>query len=833
MPGWTDYQTLDDGRVRLVDDQGGEFFAVPTPSIQQVTAEIDARKAPPPPEPPQLQQPAAMPDPIIAIDGPPQRADFAFAPPAANAPAAPPAGAPAGNPLVPPAPVVNVAPATPGNALVPSAPLVNAAPATPGNALVPGTVAPAAPPAAPAAPAAPAPPADAAPPKIVRAGTGAAGATPEDAAAGLYMQAAQQALRGSPGVYSPGGTFPTGKTVQSAAGPDPGATAARELAEKRAANAQSDLIYVEARKQQEMSELAQAEAQRAEDRQRQLAEIQAREQAKLEEIFGEIDAKRKDLADTKLDPDKLIKSMSSGRQAVLGIAMALGGLGQAWAGESGPPMAMQIWKEAVANDLENQKYNIEKKRGDINELGKVYQLTKERFGSEKMAHEAAYLAGLEVYKAKLTRTVAEADAAMGVETQYDENGQIVSGAPYSMKAKAALAALAVEQARIRESLSQQMNGQVAEQFVTTQAKVTGGSGPNYGKAAELMEKAAKAGGTGAQQVTYGGQKYKLAPYVEQGEGKKLREDLGDIESTKREVAILEKELKDNPIGSRTYDASRVKGLVERITSKANVILGQGAKNNDEAKRWNDIALGVLTNGVGAVKDMHTWLDDMARNKLDQVNASPAQQGGRVPVPQSVQDVASGKKTPGGGGVIGLPQQAKAAPPPSPVVRASGAQASPLDRTGAALVQVTTATDDKARAKGVELAKKGLRESYAAGQLGAGEYKVALQMATDGQFEELLDFLGRMRGASSLAAPSRTAPLSDEEKAAIARSLGAQLAMQRVGLDRYDTRAKADAALGVGDGAVTTTVATKTKGKGGGAPAVKTGKFINLSGKKGR
>ena len=39
-----------------------------------------------------------------------------------------------------------------------------------------------------------------------------------------------------------------------------------------------------------------------------------------------------------------------------------------------------------------QKYAIEKKRGDINELGKVYQLTKERFGSEKMAQEAAYLA---------------------------------------------------------------------------------------------------------------------------------------------------------------------------------------------------------------------------------------------------------------------------------------------------------------------------------------------------------------------------------------------------------------------------------------------------------
>lgn len=813
MPGWTDYQTLDDGRVRLVDDQGGEFFAVPTPSIQQVTAEIDARKAPPP----QLQQPAAMPDPIIALQGPPQTMRLASDAPSPADQGVPGANSGAEVEAIPPPPEgAGGAPQAP-----PPAPRVpdgyqgqggNTGAGQP-QGQGPGQGQPAGP--------------------IVRGPVGPTGATPGGIAAGLHVREAEEHLRSSPGVFVPGGTFSTGKTVQNTPGPDPGATAARELAEKRAANAQSDLIYVEARKQQEMSELAQAEAQRAEERQRQLAEIQAREQAKLDEIFTEVDAKRKDLADTKLDPDRLIKSMSSGRQAVLGIAMALGGLGQAMAGESGPPMAMQIWKEAVANDIENQKYNIEKKRGDINELGKVYQLTKERFGSEKMAQEAAYLAGLEVYKAKLTRTVAEADAAMGVETQYDENGQIVSGAPYSMKAKAALAALSVEQARIRESLSQQMNGQVAEQFVTTQGKVVGGKAPNYAKAAEAMEKAEKALGESGdqQQVNYNGQQYKVGKFVSPSEGAEVRKKLNLISTLRQQIAKAQT-LRNSLVGVDPLKNKEYVDTANTIAGMRSVLIDQGVLQGNEREEFQGLAKSILS-GSDVLNNIGSMADRLASGYMDQLDAKPAKRGSSVAIPQAVQDAAEGKKVKGGGGVIGLPQQAKAAPPPSPVVRASGAQASPLDRTGAALVQVTTATDDKARAKGVELAKKSLRESYAAGQLGAGEYKVALQMATDGQFEELLDFLGRMRGASSLAAPSRPAPLSDEEKAAIARSLGAQLAMQRVGLDRYDTRAKADAALGVGDGAVTTTVATKTKGKGGGAPAVKTGKFINLSGKKGR
>lgn len=804
---WSGYEKQGDGRVRFFDDAGGEFLAVPTPSVGAAMAELDARKAPPPlpapppapvaPPPMALQQPAPMVDKVVAINGPPQTMQLASDAPGPEAQGA------SGN-AAPPAPE----PAGAGGA--PQAPPPSAQGQDQGQGgASQGTAA-----GQPAQPTSP----------IVRGGAGAGGPTAGDAAAGLYSQAAAAALRGSPGVFTPGGTFPTGKTVQYAPGPDPATTRAREQAERQLGNAQSDLVHVEARKQQEMAEAAQIEAQRAEARQRQMAELQAREQVKLDEVLGEIDTRRKDLADARLDPDRLIRTMSTGREMILAAGLALGVVGKALSGDAGAPMAFDVLDKAIKGDIEEQRFAIEQKRGDLNTLGEIYRLTKERFGNERMAQEAAYLAGTEVYKAKILRMTAEAEAAMGVETQYDENGEIVASSPYSMRAKEAVARLAVEQAARREALSQQMNGQIAQQFVTTQDKVTGGSGPNFAKAAEFMEKAAKAGESGSQQVTYGGQKFKLGSFVEQGEGKKLREEIGDIEATKREVSILEKELRDNPVGSRTYNASRVKGLIERVTSKANVILGQGAKNNDEAKRWEQITSGVLTNGVGAVGDMHSWLDDMAKRKLDQTNAVPVQQGPRMPIPQAVQDAASGKAKPSGGGVVGLPRQA--AETSAPVVRANGTRATPLDRTGAAVIQATTATSDKGRASAVDLAKKSLRESLTAGQLGPREYKVAVEMAEAGQFGELLDFLGRMRSSFSVASPEPA--LTPQQQKASAQELARQL--QMAGLSDYTTRAGADRALGVGS-TVTTTVSTKTKG--GGAPAVKAPKLVNLSGKKGR
>ena len=100
---WVDYTRQDDGRLRLVDDQGGELLAVPTPSVQQMTAEIDARKAN------ALATPAPMPDPIVTAQSAPQSMQLDQVGPPVT-PAVPAAGGGGGgNPFAPPAPLVNVA----------------------------------------------------------------------------------------------------------------------------------------------------------------------------------------------------------------------------------------------------------------------------------------------------------------------------------------------------------------------------------------------------------------------------------------------------------------------------------------------------------------------------------------------------------------------------------------------------------------------------------------------------------------------------------------------------------------------------------------------------
>lgn len=786
MPTWRSYETQPDGRLKFIDDQGGELMLVSSPSVDAARAEIDARNAPPaPPAPPpapaplQLQRPAAMPDPILAVNGPQQTMKLASDASDPNAQgasgnAAPPAPEPAGAGGAPQAPPPTAQ--GQGGASGAEQPQGQGQPGSP----------------------------------IVRGGGGGPeGPTANETAAKLWLQDADRKLRGSPGVFVPGGTFPTGRTVQYAPGPDPRDTLAREAAERKLSAAQSDLFHVEARKQQELGEAALVEQQRAEERQRQMAELQAREQAKLDEVLGQIDTQRKELADARLEPDRLIRTMSTGREMILAAGLALGAFGKALSGDEGRPMAFDVLDQALKTDIEEQRFAIEQKRGNLNTLGEIYKLTRERFGSEKMAQEAAYLAGTEIYKAKVLRMTAEADAALGTDTEFDAEGRIIPGSPYSIRAAEALARLEVEQARAREALSQQMNGQVAQQFVTTQDKTVGAVAPDVKGAAESTEKAGKLLGEGGdqQQVFSNGQRYSVGKFVSPSEGAEVRKKLNLIGTLKEQIQGA-KALRNSLVG---VDPLKNKEYVDRVNSIAgmrSVLIDQGVLQGNEREEFQDLSKSILS-GADVLDNVDKLATRIGTGYMDQLGAKPLASGSRVAIPQGVRDAADGKR-PAGGGAAGAPRAASGgapgAAPSAPVVRASGVRATPLDRTGAAVIQATTAKGDKAKAAGVDLAKKSLREALTAGQLGPSEYKVAVEMAQAGQFEDLLDFLGRMRGAVSLADASPSAPPSPQRAEQNAQQLAQQL--QRTGLSDYTTRASAERRLGVG-----TTVTTKITKKG--------------------
>lgn len=579
-------------------------------------------------------------------------------------------------------------------------------------------------------------------PKIVR-GAPDLPPTPAEAAANLLIQDAEDDLRGSPPQWREGGTVPTGMTVQRAAGPDPRATADRERAERRAANPQSDLIHVKMRESQELAEHNERQADMAAERASRLLWIQAREKEKLDEVYGRIEQTQRDLADAKVDPNRLVNGMSTGRRIAAAIAMGLGIMGKAFTGGPGNPMAMDVYDEAIRDDIEDQKYAIEKKRGDLNALGQVYQLALSKFGNEKMATEAAYLAGLEIIRAKVQRTMAEAEAAGSMDA---------SGAPYSIKAKAHLADLDVRQAQIRESLSQASNGQVAQQFVTTQSGWVGGKTANREAASKKLARADELLGGAGQTVTVTNEKgvmtrYRLGRSVEAGEGKALREKLVNTAGMKRDVVELIGELKDSTTGLalKTYNKSKVDGLIKRINSALSVKQGQGSQTDPEAEQGRQILSGVLTGGLAAAENLHRWVIDQEDQTLNQLHAKPADQAG-AKLPPRVAAAARGEVIPKGtpGGVGGPPRGAgggaggaAGGAPPGAVVRSTGARATPLDVAQASLLQI--GKDRRAE----QATLNALGEALHTGQLGPREYEVAVDMLKGGQVGELRGFLSRM------------------------------------------------------------------------------------------
>lgn len=722
MAGFDAYEIDPEGAYVFRDTSTGETLrSAPTPFAQEYAAGLKPL-APPAPAPGMQEplQPVAMPDPIISAQGPEQTLRLAQ-----EAPGAADQGAPGARSDEPPAPLPSGAGGAPAGYTPPPADSLGAgaggasgASANTGGAQADEK------------------------PRIIRTGGGGpAGLTGDEVAAQLHFKEAEEHLRSSPGQFVPGGTFRTGMSIQASRGPDPGATLGREVAERRAGDAMSDLAHVEARKNLELTERYQEQERQAAQRQAQLNEIQAREQAKLGEVFGQIETTQKELADAKVDPGRKVKSMSTGMQILAAISMGLGIMGKAFTGGPGNPMAMDVFDQAIRDDIEDQKYAIEKKRGDLNALGQTYQLALSKFGNEKMAAEAAYLAGLEITKAKVQQTLSEAESAMSMDA---------SGAPYSIKAKAILADLEAKQAAVRESLSQAVNGQVAEQYVTTQDKVVGGKGPNYAKAAEAAAKGAKLlGGDGQQQVNFGGAQYKLGKFVSDSEGGQLRKKFALIDSLKSTIAAA-KQAKAN-LGDRWLKSEEFKDFSNTVAGMRSVLVEQGVLQGNEREEFQGIANSVLS-GTDVLNNIDKFANRLGQGYLDQTGAKPlgAVGGGRGgAVPQRLQDVATGKvQLRGGGGVVGMPRPGGA---PPPIVRSTGARATPLDVAQASAMQIGR---DK-RAVGATLGALG--EALHTGQLGPREYEVAVDLAQDGRVDELRGFLSRMGGTvdvNSLGAPPR-------------------------------------------------------------------------------
>lgn len=93
-----------------------------------------------------------------------------------------------------------------------------------------------------------------------------------------------------------------------------------------------------------------------------------------------------DFSSKEVDPDRYYKSLSTGKKVLYGISAFLGGVGGADASEN---PALQMLRQAIDNDINAQKSDIETKRAVVGAKQNIMSFMRDKFQDERMAEAAA------------------------------------------------------------------------------------------------------------------------------------------------------------------------------------------------------------------------------------------------------------------------------------------------------------------------------------------------------------------------------------------------------------------------------------------------------------
>ncbi len=223
-----------------------------------------------------------------------------------------------------------------------------------------------------------------------------------------------------------GGTSSSTTNVRQAVGNMPGLQRGLDITAK----AETAAINAQAKAEQARSGLLSAAYQK------QVAEMEERQAAALakegevEEQIAEHDKEaaqiRADLASQKVDPDSWWSSKTTGQKVGYGIAIALAGLGKAIAGKDGPNVVIDMMDRAVDRDIQAQKDNIMKRRGDLKDVQGIMAGLYQRLGSMRQAEAQARIMLKEQFASKLEQIAqqsnnpiirARADAALAASAK--------------------------------------------------------------------------------------------------------------------------------------------------------------------------------------------------------------------------------------------------------------------------------------------------------------------------------------------------------------------------------------------------------------------------------
>lgn len=330
--------------------------------------------------------------------------------------------------------------------------------------------------------------------------------------------------RPSAGMVIKGGKQQTGEQWQGALGPNADTVDAIRANAQETARMQKIQAEANAKRDENVAKIGQEQA----DYEAKAAEIQAqiaqRKQAALDGIGGQVQALQKKIASAEIDDGRWWGSKKASDKALIGIAVALDGVVRGLTGRVGQPNAVlqEVYRQQD-RDIDMQIKNIDKQRGDLNDLQRVYVQTKEQFGDEALAADAAKLAGLAGFKAKIVAEAAKADAvqatdpifkkqqlqdmaemeaayreAVGADTPSAQRAaeakmQKLASMTRSYSVRAKLLELDADRKVLEQqaAIEERMNGTLVKSYGFTQDRYVGGSaGPDKKKIGGYLKEAA-------------------------------------------------------------------------------------------------------------------------------------------------------------------------------------------------------------------------------------------------------------------------------------------------------------------------------------------------------
>lgn len=383
--------------------------------------------------------------------------------------------------------------------------------------------------------------------------------------------------RTQPQQYTAGGMMRTGETRQVGIGINAAERANLDMGHDRQAQAMRDAALQGQAKAVEEAEYVKATA----DQQEQHAiEMKAREydrEQKTEAAMAPMRALSDELAAGKVDPSRYLQNQSTGAKLATMLSVVLGaGAAQRINGRN---VGLDMMNDAIARDVDAQKASFDMKRGALGVKQNLYGQMLQNFGREDLAKEAAHLAILKGYGAKIS--------AIGAK---------YAGTEIANKAEAA-AGQFQEQYGERELKLRQATSDVVTTQDTYRAPqlIGGGSGGGGGKEGKHKDVNAlfvpELGGYARTE------KEASELRTQTGAGRFIIKQLGVLKQMARKLGTLDKA--GNVVGYTTDALAQMKRQAGDLVQPLVGLYGGGAAAKDEAEAAMNRFIGTIRPGTDA------------------------------------------------------------------------------------------------------------------------------------------------------------------------------------------------------------------------------------------